>query len=115
MDLPLLKREEAEATRARVRNSPIHSFLGLSISFFGPNKAGSAAVPLNLFLNIMKKLIVTCTAVVYAIAFVGCGGADPESLPEGENTAGDETSTGDEEGEGADPISGGGEGGGTEE
>ena len=82
MDLPLLKREEAEATRARVRNSPIHSFLGLSISFFGPNKAGSAAVPLNLFLTIMKKLIVTCTAVAFATAFIGCGGEAIETPTE---------------------------------
>jgi len=95
-----------------VKNSRVCPFLGLSFSNFEPNKTVSAAVPLNLFLNIMKKLIVTCTAVVYAIAFVGCGGADPESLPEGENEAGDETTGGgDGEGESADPISGGGEGG----
>jgi len=105
--LPLKRQGMAKTAR----NSRIFPFLGLSISFFGPNKSGTAAVPLNLFLNIMKKLIVTCTAVVYAVAFVGCGGADPESLPSGENEAGDEVEGGgDGEGESADPITGGGEG-----
>ena len=72
-------------------------------------------MPLNLYK--MKKLIVTCTAVAYAIAFIGCGGDDPESLPEGENPVGDEpgATEGDLEGGGEEPISGGGTGGGTEE
>jgi hypothetical protein len=81
MALPLLKR--AEAT---VNNSHIRLFFGLSVSFFGPSKAGSAAMPLSLYQ--MKKLIVTCTAVAYAIAFIGCA-ADTESLP-GDDTGGDE-------------------------
>ena len=65
----------------------------------------------------MKKLIVTCTAVAYAIAFIGCGGgADTESLPEGENEVGDEpgAAEGDLEGGGEDPVAGPA-GGGSEE
>lgn len=74
-------------------------------------------MPLNLYK--MKKLIVTCTAVAYGIAFIGCGGggADTESLPEGENEAGDEVGTtdgGDLEGGGTDPVAGPA-GGGSEE
>ena len=59
----------------------------------------------------MKKLIVTCTAVAYAIAFIGCGGADTESLPEGENPVGDEpgAAEGDLEGD-TDPVAGPGGG-----
>ena len=96
-------------TETTINSSDIRLFLGLSISFFGPNKAGSAAVPLNLYK--MKKLIVTCTAVAYAIAFIGCGGADPESLPEGENPIGDEpgAAEGDLEGD-TDPVAGPGGG-----
>ena len=99
-------------TEATINSSDIRLFLGLSISLFGPNKAGSAAVPLNLYK--MKKLIITCTAVAYAIAFIGCGGADTESLPEGESTAeGDDPA--DLEGDAGEPIGGGDAGGDAEE
>jgi len=43
----------------------------------------------------MKKLIVTCTAVAYAIAFIGCGGDDLEPLPEDNGPAEDEVGDGD--------------------
>ena len=52
----------------------------------------------------MKKLIVTCTAVAYAIAFIGCE-ADTESLP-GDDTGGDDTG-GDEAAEIGETLPGG--------
>ena len=62
----------------------------------------------------MKKLIVTCTAVAYAIAFIGCGGADPDSMPEGESTA-DGDDPADLEGDAGEPIGGGDAAGGDAE
>ena len=41
----------------------------------------------------MKKLIVTCAAVACAVAFIGCGGADTETLSgedDGEELSADE-------------------------
>ena len=52
----------------------------------------------------MKKLIVTCAAVACAIAFIGCGGGDTETLS-GDETGGDE----DEEDDIGETLSGGGD------
>ena len=46
----------------------------------------------------MKKLIVTCTAVVYAIAFVGCGEGSGSVEDPPNNDEGPPAETGDEGG-----------------
>ena len=57
----------------------------------------------------MKKLIVTCTAVVYAIAFVGCGEGSVEDTPPNNDEGPPAEEGGGEEGGGEE---GGGEEGG---
>ena len=51
----------------------------------------------------MKKLIVTCTAVAFATAFIGCGGEAIETPtgddPPTEDLTGEEVGAGEEEGE----------------
>ena len=56
----------------------------------------------------MKKLIVTCTAVAYAIAFIGCGDST-EPLPTDDGPAEDEVGDGDGSGDDEESSSGGAE------